>query len=113
MKLSLMKERINKQKNKNLFNEIDINLLFGMQCSGNNEFHQNYLYKIKSQTEFAFINKKNLPFFFKTFLNIEICFFGTFLSITNKHFLKLIEFTFNILSILEIKFWPINMEYLF
>ena len=53
-----MKERINKQKNKNLFNEIDINLLFGMQCSGNSEFHQNYLYKIKSQTEFAFINKK-------------------------------------------------------
>ena len=58
MKLSLMKERINKQKNKNLFNEIDINLLFGMQCSGNNEFHQNYLHKIKSQTELAFINKK-------------------------------------------------------
>ena len=53
-----MKERINEQKNKNLFNEIDINLLFGMQCSGNNEFHQNYLNKIKSQTEFAFINKK-------------------------------------------------------
>ena len=53
-----MKERINKQKNKNLFNDIDINLLFGMQCSGNNEFHQNYLHKIKSQTEFAFINKK-------------------------------------------------------
>ena len=53
-----MKERISKQKNKNLFNEIDINLLLGMQCIGNNEFHQNYLYKIKSQTEFAFINKK-------------------------------------------------------
>ena len=53
-----MKERINQQMNKNLFNEIDINLLFGMQCSGNNEFHQNYLHKIKSQTEFAFINKK-------------------------------------------------------
>ena len=58
MKLSLMKERINKQKNKNLFNEIDINLLFGMQCSGNNKFQQNYLNKIKSQTESAFINKK-------------------------------------------------------
>ena len=53
-----MKERMNKQKNKNLFNEIDINLLFGMQRSGNNEFQQNYLYKIKSQTESAFINKK-------------------------------------------------------
>ena len=53
-----MKERINRQINKNLFNEIDINLLFGMQCSGNNKFQQNYLYKIKSQTEYAFINKK-------------------------------------------------------
>ena len=58
MKLSFMKERINKQINKNLFNDIDINLLFGMQCSGNNKFQQNYLYKIKSQTEYAFINKK-------------------------------------------------------
>ena len=57
MKLSLMKESINKQKNKNLFNEIDINLLFGMQCSGNNKFHQNFPCKIKSQTEFAFIKK--------------------------------------------------------
>ena len=53
-----MKERINKQINKNLFNEIDINLLFGMQCSGNNKFHQNYLEKLKFQTESAFINKK-------------------------------------------------------
>ena len=57
-KYSLMEERINKQINKNLFNEIDVNLLFGMQCSGNNKFQQNYLYKIKSQTESAFINKK-------------------------------------------------------
>ena len=53
-----MKERINKQINKNLFNEIDINLLFGMQCSGNNKFQQNYLEKLKFQTEYAFINKK-------------------------------------------------------
>jgi|TARA_B100001094_G_C17954519_1_gene682279 hypothetical protein len=53
-----MKERINKQTNKNLFNEIDINLLFGMQCSGNNKFQQNYLGKLKFQTESAFINKK-------------------------------------------------------
>ena len=58
MKLSLMEERIDNQKNKNLFNEIDINLLFGMQCSGNNKFQQNDLYKIRSQTESAFINKK-------------------------------------------------------
>ena len=53
-----MTERINRQINKNLFNEIDINLLFGMQCTGNNKFQQNYLNKIKSQTESAFINKK-------------------------------------------------------
>ena len=53
-----MKERIKKQINKNLFNEIDINLLFGMQCSGNNKFQQNYLEKLKFQTESAFINKK-------------------------------------------------------
>ena len=53
-----MQERINKQTNKNLFNEIDINLLFGMQCSGNNKFQQNYLEKLKFQTESAFINKK-------------------------------------------------------
>lgn len=53
-----MKERINKQTNKNLFNEIDINLLFGMQCLGNNKFQQNYLEKLKFQTESAFINKK-------------------------------------------------------
>ena len=53
-----MKERINKQKNKNLFNEIDVNLLFGMQCSGNNKSQQNYLHEIRSQTESAFINKK-------------------------------------------------------
>jgi len=53
-----MTERINRQINKNLFNEIDTNLLFGMQCTGNNKFQQNYLNKIKSQTESAFINKK-------------------------------------------------------
>jgi len=58
MKLPLMKERLNKQINKNLFKNIDINLLSGIQCSGNNKFQQNYLYKIKSQTEYAFINKK-------------------------------------------------------
>ena len=59
-----MTERINRQINKNLFNEIDINLLFGMQCTGNNKFQQNYLNKIKSQTESAFINKK-----FNNFIN--------------------------------------------
>ncbi len=53
-----MQERINKEVNKNLFNEIDINLLSGMQCQGNNKFQQNYLEKLKFQTESAFINKK-------------------------------------------------------
>ena len=53
-----MKERINNDINKNLFNKIDINLLFGMECSGNNKFQQNFLEKLKFQTESAFINKK-------------------------------------------------------
>jgi len=53
-----MKGKINKQINKNLFNEIDIKLLFGIRCSGNNKFQQNYLEKIRFQTESAFMNKK-------------------------------------------------------
>ena len=53
-----MKETLNKSINKNLFNEIDINLLFGMKCLGNNKFEQNYLEKLKFQTEAAFVNKK-------------------------------------------------------
>ena len=58
----LMNERINNQSNKNLFNEIDINLLFGMQCSGNNKFQQSYLEKLKCQTESAFSNKRFFNF---------------------------------------------------
>ena len=53
-----MKEANNKKRNKNLFNEIDINLLSGMQCSGNNKFQQNYFEKLKVQTASALINKK-------------------------------------------------------
>ena len=53
-----MKERINNDINKNLFNERDMNLLFEMECSGNNKFQQNFLEKLKFQTESAFINKK-------------------------------------------------------
>ena len=53
-----MKETINKLINKNLFHDIDINLLYGMQCSGNNKLQQHYLEKLKYQTESAFINKK-------------------------------------------------------
>ena len=59
-----MKDLIKKKINKNLFNDIDVNLLLGIQCSGNNKFQQNYLYKLKYQTELAFINKK-----FKNFKN--------------------------------------------
>ena len=57
-----MKERINKQNNKFLFNEIDINLLYGMQCSANNKFQQDYLEKLKFQTESAFSNKRFFNF---------------------------------------------------
>ena len=53
-----MTRKINKQISQKLFEEIDTNLLFGMQCSGNNKFQQNYLERLKFQTESAFINKK-------------------------------------------------------
>ena len=53
-----MKRKINQLRDKNLFNAIDINLLSGMQCSANNKFQQNYLERLKCQTETAFINKK-------------------------------------------------------
>ena len=53
-----MKETNNKQIKKDLFNEIDMKLLFGMRCSGNNKLQQIYLEKLKFQTESAFINKK-------------------------------------------------------
>ena len=53
-----MSRKIKKQINKNLFDEIDINLLYGMQCSGNDKNQQNYLESLKYQTESAFINKK-------------------------------------------------------
>ena len=44
--------------NKNLFADIDTKLLFGIQCSSANEFQQNYLHRLRVQTEQAFINKK-------------------------------------------------------
>tara|TARA_Y100000589_G_C26853005_1_gene506759 strand:- start:220 stop:396 length:177 start_codon:yes stop_codon:yes gene_type:complete len=53
-----MKSQAYKTKDKNLFNAIDINLLSGMQCSASNKFQQDYLEKLKYQTEKAFINKK-------------------------------------------------------
>ncbi len=44
--------------NKNIFDDIDINLLFGIQCSSANKTQQNYFERLKVQTESAFINKK-------------------------------------------------------
>ena len=44
--------------NRNIFNDIDTNLLFGIQCSSANQAQQNYFEKLKVQTESAFINKK-------------------------------------------------------
>ena len=44
--------------NRKLFHDIDISLLFGIKCSSGNQTQQNYLEKLKVQTESAFINKK-------------------------------------------------------
>ena len=44
--------------NRKLFNDIDMSLLFGIKCSSGNLTQQNYLEKLKVQTESAFINKK-------------------------------------------------------
>ena len=44
--------------NRNIFNDIDISLLFGIQCSSGNKTQQNYFEKLKVQTETAFNNKK-------------------------------------------------------
>ncbi len=41
-----------------LFNDIDISLLFGIQCSSGNQRQQDYFEKLKVQTESAFNNKK-------------------------------------------------------
>ncbi len=43
---------------KNLFEEIDIKLLYGIKCTESNLNQQNYLERLKLQTEAAFINKK-------------------------------------------------------
>ncbi len=46
------------KSNRNIFDDIDINLLFGIQCTLANKKHQNYFEKTKVQTGSAFINKK-------------------------------------------------------
>tara|TARA_Y100001978_G_C23525453_1_gene352348 strand:+ start:286 stop:456 length:171 start_codon:yes stop_codon:yes gene_type:complete len=52
----MTKETIN--QGRNLFDDIDTKLLIGIQCSGNNFSQQNYLERLKVQTETAFVNKK-------------------------------------------------------
>ena len=47
-----------KGSNRKIFNDIDISLLFGIQCSPGNQTQQNYFERLKVQTESAFINKK-------------------------------------------------------
>tara|TARA_B100000214_G_C23755274_1_gene529683 strand:- start:330 stop:560 length:231 start_codon:yes stop_codon:yes gene_type:complete len=42
----------------NIFNDIDTNLLFGIQCSSGNKAQQKYFENLKVQTQAAFINKK-------------------------------------------------------
>ena len=53
-----MFKKIPKSINKQLFNDIDIKLLSGIQCQGGNKSQQNYLERLKVQTENAFINRK-------------------------------------------------------
>ena len=43
---------------KNLFEDIDIKLLYGIKCSEGNLNQQKYFERLKLQTEAAFINKK-------------------------------------------------------
>ena len=43
--------------NKKLFEDIDIQLLYGVKCSESNQIQQNYFERLKMQTE-AVINNK-------------------------------------------------------
>ena len=58
------------------------------------------------------MKKINNFLFLNDFLILEINFFGTFLSTTNKHFSKFIELLNINLDILEITLEPINIGYL-
>ena len=44
--------------NRQLFEDIDARLLYGVKCSESNQVQQNYFEKLKMQTESAFNNKK-------------------------------------------------------
>jgi len=54
----MIHKKANQNFNRKLFNDIDMNLLFGIQCSSGSQNQQNYFEKLKVQTESAFINKK-------------------------------------------------------
>ena len=44
--------------NRNLFEDIDARLLYGVKCSELSQIKQNYVERLKIQTESAFNNKK-------------------------------------------------------
>tara|TARA_Y100001978_G_C23274511_1_gene237425 strand:+ start:297 stop:470 length:174 start_codon:yes stop_codon:yes gene_type:complete len=46
------------QNSNKLFDDIDMSLLFGIQCVSGNKTQQNYFEKLRVQTESAFNNKK-------------------------------------------------------
>tara|TARA_Y100000589_G_scaffold326991_1_gene367922 strand:+ start:365 stop:541 length:177 start_codon:yes stop_codon:yes gene_type:complete len=48
----------NQNLNRSVFNDIDTNLLFGIQCSSANKTQQNYFENLKVQTQSAFMNKR-------------------------------------------------------
>ena len=54
----MLYKQASQNSNRKLFNDIDMSLLFGIQCSSGNQTQQNYFEKLKVQTESAFINKK-------------------------------------------------------
>ena len=54
----MIKKKSFESSNRKIFNDIDLILLFGMQCSSGNQTQQNYFERLKVQTESAFINKK-------------------------------------------------------
>tara|TARA_Y100000589_G_C27195837_1_gene646771 strand:+ start:466 stop:639 length:174 start_codon:yes stop_codon:yes gene_type:complete len=53
-----MKKIFEKKINHKIFDDIDIKLLSGIQCTAANQAQQNYFESLKYQTESAFINKK-------------------------------------------------------
>lgn len=47
-----------RNSHRNIFNDIDTNLIFGIQYSSGNKAQQKYFENLKVQTLAAFINKK-------------------------------------------------------